>query len=321
MALELKPLEYDRSPQHFAFRILIVLVFLQLVVTVQSNYAPGLVAMVKQRWEDHRAAVAHAEQVRQAAAAEQQCLQFSQPATKVVWEEDPTNAARLLTGEGYREIRPEGNWASEFRNAIPPGAFATLPAPIQASLPQPGPVGGHDAPIFVHSRTSPGGAGRLVIVWFTGNLQMSARISSLDNGRAFTESLYKGQAFHAAAYTPGVGEQPPEQTDAGATLLAIHPDFDRLEILLHWTPSKVPDEPGHMRVDRRDVLRIYAGQPDPADASHFTIAYTLDGTPGTIDGRLLDNDRVDLKPRTGAVVGERWYPRAAIAATQPATAH
>ena len=44
-------------------------------------------------------------------------------------------------------------------------------------------------------------------------------------------------------------------------------------------------------------LRIYAGQIDPEDASHFTIAYWLQGNTGTIDGWLLDDDTVKLERR------------------------
>jgi hypothetical protein len=42
-------------------------------------------------------------------------------------------------------------------------------------------------------------------------------------------------------------------------------------------------------------LRFYAGQVDPADASHFTIRYELGGKAGLIDGRLNDaGDDVDF---------------------------
>ena len=43
--------------------------------------------------------------------------------------------------------------------------------------------------------------------------------------------------------------------------------------------------------------RIFAGQPDPADASHFTIRYQLWGQEDIIDGKLQDDDRVTLIPR------------------------
>ena len=35
-------------------------------------------------------------------------------------------------------------------------------------------------------------------------------------------------------------------------------------------------------------LRLFAGQADPADESHFTIDYEVDGDRGTIDGWLRD---------------------------------
>ena len=40
----------------------------------------------------------------------------------------------------------------------------------------------------------------------------------------------------------------------------------------------------------------------------------VNGQPGTIEGRLKDDDTIELRPSTGTVVGDRWY-----AATAPAT--
>ena len=48
--------------------------------------------------------------------------------------------------------------------------------------------------------------------------------------------------------------------------------------------------------------RIFAGQPDPNDPTHFTIPYDVDGKPGVIDGRLNDGERAILTPRTGHLV-------------------
>jgi hypothetical protein len=45
------------------------------------------------------------------------------------------------------------------------------------------------------------------------------------------------------------------------------------------------------------VVRILAGQLDPADPSHFTISYTVNDKPGVYDGWLKDDDRVVLEPR------------------------
>jgi hypothetical protein len=48
-----------------------------------------------------------------------------------------------------------------------------------------------------------------------------------------------------------------------------------------------------------DQVQVFNGQPDPADISHFTIAYTVDGVPGTLDGWLLDSGVVKLEVRDG----------------------
>ena len=44
-------------------------------------------------------------------------------------------------------------------------------------------------------------------------------------------------------------------------------------------------------------IKIFAGQPDPSDPSHFTISYELDGKPKTIDGWLNDDDTVRFNRR------------------------
>ena len=71
-------------------------------------------------------------------------------------------------------------------------------------------------------------------------------------------------------------------------------------------------------IDYGNRLRFYAGQPDPNDSSHFTIAYQLDGRAGTIDG-WMRNEGLELKPREGALVfenqGEAWRLPAATPST------
>jgi hypothetical protein len=46
-------------------------------------------------------------------------------------------------------------------------------------------------------------------------------------------------------------------------------------------------------------LRLFHGQPDPLDESHFTIAYDAGGVTGTIDGWLQADDTVKLVVRDG----------------------
>ena len=46
-------------------------------------------------------------------------------------------------------------------------------------------------------------------------------------------------------------------------------------------------------------LRFFAGQPDPADASRFTIGYEMDGRGGTLEGRLLEDGDIALRVLDG----------------------
>jgi hypothetical protein len=47
-------------------------------------------------------------------------------------------------------------------------------------------------------------------------------------------------------------------------------------------------------IPHNSTLRVFAGQPDPFDDSHFTIGYEADHHAGTIDGWLEDDDTVKL---------------------------
>jgi hypothetical protein len=54
---------------------------------------------------------------------------------------------------------------------------------------------------------------------------------------------------------------------------------------------------GHLLFPLHSALRIFAGQPDPADESHFTIRCEIDGKSLTVDGWLMPEDTVKLEPR------------------------
>lgn len=46
-----------------------------------------------------------------------------------------------------------------------------------------------------------------------------------------------------------------------------------------------------------DAIRVYCGQPDPDDPTHFTIALEVNGAREVLDGWLQDDETVLLKPR------------------------
>ena len=56
------------------------------------------------------------------------------------------------------------------------------------------------------------------------------------------------------------------------------------------------------RLEPDQILRLYAGQPDPKDPTHFTFGYSLDGRPGTFDAWLRADGRIAFSPRDGPAV-------------------
>jgi len=52
-----------------------------------------------------------------------------------------------------------------------------------------------------------------------------------------------------------------------------------------------------LRLSATDTVRVFAGQPDPNDPSHFTIDYDLNGTRHTLDGWLKDDGVVAIESR------------------------
>jgi hypothetical protein len=59
-------------------------------------------------------------------------------------------------------------------------------------------------------------------------------------------------------------------------------------------------------------LRVYAGQADPNDESHFTIAYKVNDLPDVIDGYLQDDGSVKIAFRGGASIHSRAIPLGTI---------
>lgn len=72
--------------------------------------------------------------------------------------------------------------------------------------------------------------------------------------------------------------------------------------------------PGAVRLISRQTQgrshsKVFAGQSDPVDRSRFTIAYTIEGAPGIVQGQLNDDDSVSLKVLDGPATLEVVMPR------------
>jgi hypothetical protein len=181
-------------------------------------------------------------------------LEYRAPADQVVFENDPTEAAKLIArSPDYRleQFPAHPNVAGAVH--LPP-EWRSRPAGI-------GSMGSSDGIVFLHARTSPGGNQRLVVVQCNaGRRPIMSR----------PESFLPTVEFGVHAVRLGTLRQPPANARSSSTG----------EVELNTTR-----------------FRLFAGQPDPADSSHFTIDYEADRVRGTIDGWLQDDDTIILKPR------------------------
>jgi hypothetical protein len=65
------------------------------------------------------------------------------------------------------------------------------------------------------------------------------------------------------------------------------------------TPTRGVVDSAFWAAHNNPLFTLYAGQADPIDASHFTFRYVGKGGTGTIDGWLLDNDKVRFRALDG----------------------
>jgi hypothetical protein len=197
--------------------------------------------------------------------SQRHCLYYSAPADQVVYEEDPAAATGLLARSGYFQY--------VLKRGLPPTAAPTATAAAHVPecwsdfqvhgnplMMQAGRAYG--AILFLHERTCPSGNRRLVCVRY------------FPEAETFTPSFIPGYNCELIVITPGTFRNPPKP----ALRMYV------IDVLSGW-PRTPPN------------VRMFAGQPDPNDASHFTIRYQMWGKEDILDGRLGDDDQVTLTPR------------------------
>ena len=119
--------------------------------------------------------------------------------------------------------------------------------------------------VFLHERRTPGGRRLLVAIDYLGDDFLHADNYWVDVSE-----------FQVRAFEPG-----------GPFSLPVEVQSEQVTQELY-----APD-------DRRGTLRLYAGQPDPGDPTHFTIRWELAGRPsagGVLDGWVRE-DGIDLERR------------------------
>ena len=193
----------------------------------------------------------------------ERCLRAALPPEKVVYDEQPERAKRLLHQPDFH---------TQTRILFDKGWYPTPPRSWHAPACYDAPVlfaeafkaSTHTGVIFVQGRTSPRGVNRLVI------------------GRCGATAF--GPGGHvvyviARAYAKG--------TPQSGAVYGVGSDLATLSIRL---------------LSGDEYLRLYAGQADPADKSHFTIRYDINGAEGIIDGWLRDGPPPDVARQVSPVM-------------------
>ena len=301
-------LEPGRSPvSRRQFRVLLILTLVNTLMLGAFVAGPGLSKLVGGWWRDYkgwqagRAAAKQARQIRaQFEADYRKLLSHADPPDKVVYEEDADRARNLADATGYAVGRTTGRG---FVYLIPkPWQFpvkAQHPALMLSMQSGPNPAA---APLFVGGLKSPSGEERLVVV--TLDCEVSSETISLADFHP-PEGTSQRRSWIGTERMISFATFRPHDRDT--TLVGTA--YRRLQIqqpperraLVKWTKT-TSWENGRIEVEPGQVMRFFAGQVDPADPSHFTIRYEMNGVVGWFDGWLRDDGNVVLEPRAGRVV-------------------
>jgi hypothetical protein len=277
-------------------RLIWVGVVIAVVIAI-NNWGYPLMQRVK-RW--------HAERAYH--RLQKTCMAYAAPADRVVYEEDPAEAEALLKlGPQYTPIFSIPSSAIVCPTLQPPVRFTeALWTSYSAGVTPTAPAAQGVA--FMGERTTKAGERRLVCVGIAMELRPEATASRYGMNRWLQAWSFEIGSLASADQTAPMGQmvidsgapRPPGETDplAGDLRKPYNPPFP---------------------------LRLYAGQPDPNDASRFTIPYALVGHRGVITGTLNDDGSILLTPDIGwhgqLGMTVSWTPKIPnpTTATRPAT--
>jgi len=203
---------------------------------------------------------------------QEKCLTYAASPTQVVCDEDPARASILLATSPaeYADywLHPHDNHFMNFTKTVAgTGPAAVRVAPPWANLSAHLDLRPHEpnfdrgATLFCGERFTPSGQRRLLIIQYTP---------------CPTEYLYFSPCVDivAVVIVPGSGFTPPR---------------DVTSVINHavWLTALVVPPP----------IRMYAGQPDAANRSRFTVHYDVGPNSDDVDGMLNDDNSVTLTPR------------------------
>lgn len=193
------------------------------------------------------------------------CLNFAPPADRIVFDET-VSAPSLLAGADYLNAYrtssidpPTALWQPQLFKDYWPTVVQPNGPPATAAV------------LFFHERTTPSGRRRLVYVsawldiWLSSHQQfMTVGLYEVDPATWNSNPL--PHKPHVIAIDGFFSRGDPNQNDFGSD---------------------------------HKLLRVFAGQADPKDPSHFTIDYESAGQRGTLDGYLRDPVDIPDGPTSG----------------------
>lgn len=184
---------------------------------------------------------------------QQACMRYSLPPETVVYDEHPDRAAELLKrNDGYLAVELGGSGGSPTAGRISTD-WIVLRRWAMPSAPQ----STTDPVLFLHERrTADGDHGVVCVEVDRPNRRL--RVTFVHPG---------GVTVNPHAVTDVPLAPPPEEG-----LVMLSPGRDPFE-------SKLAEVPSGARAD----LRFFAGRPDPADPTHFSLPYEWDGRRGEIE--------------------------------------
>jgi len=336
------------------FRLMVGLMLVNTVLIASTVLGPQLFPFMRGQWQQWQARRAAAAQAKSDLATLRQGLAHKMPEGRVVYEEDPEAAAKLLAGGAgayqaavnFPQHRPN-NWMPPVM-AAPPTYYTQF---VRVAFNQQ--IGGPEYPLlFLHERVTPAGQKHLVTVSLLADFQFDQpRTRPREAGIGGPYGGYGGygdrEAPRGLKIQPGEtvfvmkkrrllsvvtylvdGPRTPDGGYRGRGSAMTRSVNLELPDSKSWVVGRVMENTGgdaggsgEPKLDYGHRLRFFAGQPDPTDSSHFTIPYQLDGRDGSIDGWVKDGG-IDIRPREGQLSygsdGEAWKLPAA-AATQAET--
>jgi hypothetical protein len=194
---------------------------------------------------------------------QRQCMRYTAPGEMVVYESDPNAGAVLQSADRHYQLAAAGSWG---RSATRTATGYLPECWNRFSRVAPGFLPPTAPVVFLHELRTPSGQRRLVSVVATFEpSELPLFISGYD--------------VSATVIAPATWRMLPRNRTGGVALSVL---------------SGPQPKPPH--------VRVYAGQPDPADPSHFTIRYEVDGVEHVADGWLRDGwpagyDSVQFKVR------------------------